>query len=207
MADIRIHGYVRVSSKDQNEARQIAALKEFGVQDRDIYTDKISGKSFDRPAYHTMINALREGDLLVILSIDRLGRNYTEIQEQWKYITEEIGADIKVLDMPLLDTRTTGDTIDSRFVADLTLQILSYVAQKERESIKVRQAQGIAAARAQGKVLGRPKATYPANWEEVYSQWHDKKEITAKTAMERLGLKRNTFYKLAGQYQEKKENV
>lgn len=203
MCEMRIHGYARVSSKDQNAERQIAALKEFGVQDRDIYTDKISGKSFDRPAYHTMINALREGDLLVILSIDRLGRNYTEIQEQWKYITEEIGADIKVLDMPLLDTRTTGDTIDSRFVADLTLQILSYVAQKERESIKVRQAQGIAAARARGKVLGRPKATYPDNWEEVYSQWHDKKEITAKTAMERLGLKRCTFYKLATQYQTK----
>ena len=105
--------------------------------------------------------------------------------------------------MPLLDTRANGDTIDSRFVSDLTLQILSYVAQKERESIKVRQAQGIAAAKAQGKVLGRPKATYPDNWEEVYRQWHDKKEITAKTAMEQLGLKRNTFYKLAGQYQTK----
>ena len=203
MADIRIHGYVRVSSKDQNEARQIAALKEFGVQDRDIYIDKQSGKDFNRIEYQRMLNCIRKGDLLVVLSIDRLGRNYTEIQEQWRYITGTLNADIKVLDMPLLDTRANGDTIDSRFVSDLTLQILSYVAQKERESIKVRQAQGIAAAKAQGKVLGRPKATYPNNWEEVYRQWRDKKEITAKTAMERLGLKRNTFYKLAGQYQTK----
>ena len=203
MADIRIHGYVRVSSKDQNEARQIAALKEFGVQDRDIYIDKQSGKDFNRIEYQRMLNCIRKGDLLVVLSIDRLGRNYTEIQEQWRYITGTLNADIKVLDMPLLDTRANGDTIDSRFVSDLTLQILSYVAQKERESIKVRQAQGIAAAKAQGKVLGRPKATYPNNWEEVYRQWHDRNEITAKTAMEQLGLKRNTFYKLAGQYQTK----
>lgn len=203
MDDIRIHGYVRVSSKDQNEARQIAALKEFGVQDRDIYIDKQSGKDFDRAEYQRMLNCIRNGDLLVVLSIDRLGRNYTEIQEQWRYITDTLNADIKVLDMPLLDTRANGDTIDSRFVSDLTLQILSYVAQKERESIKIRQAQGIAAAKAQGKVLGRPKATYPDNWDEVYRQWHDKKEITAKTAMERLELKRNTFYKLAGQYQQK----
>lgn len=203
MADIRTHGYVRVSSKDQNEARQIAALKEFGVQDRDIYIDKQSGKDFNRVEYQRMLNCIRKGDLLVVLSIDRLGRNYTEIQEQWRYITDVLNADIKVLDMPLLDTRANGDTIDSRFVSDLTLQILSYVAQKERESTKARQAQGIAAAKAQGKVLGRPKATYPDNWEEVYRQWHDKKEITAKTAMEQLGLKRNTFYKLAAQYQTK----
>ena len=129
MADIRIHGYVRVSSKDQNEARQIAALKEFGVQDRDIYIDKQSGKDFNRIEYQRMLNCIRKGDLLVVLSIDRLGRNYTEIQEQWRYITGTLNADIKVLDMPLLDTRANGDTIDSRFVSDLTLQILSYVAQ------------------------------------------------------------------------------
>lgn len=200
MCEMRIHGYARVSSKDQNAERQIAALKEFGVQDRDIYTDKISGKSFDRPAYNTMINMLRKGDLLVIQSIDRLGRNYTEIQGQWKHITEEVGADIKVLDMPLLDTRTTGDTIDSRFVADLTLQILSYVAQKERESIKVRQAQGIAAAKAKGRVLGRPKATYPDNWKEVYKEWKEG-AITAVKAMDKLGLKRCTFYKLVKRYE------
>jgi DNA invertase Pin-like site-specific DNA recombinase len=199
MSEIRNHGYARVSSKDQNESRQLNALKEFGIQDRDIYVDKQSGKNFDRVEYQRMINSIRKGDLLVVMSIDRLGRNYSEIQEQWRFIINELGADIKVLDMPLLDTRAAADTIDSRFISDLVLQILSYVAQKERDNIRTRQAQGIAAAIAQGKVLGRPKATYPDNWGEVYNLW-DKKEITAKEAMERLGLKRNTFYKLAAQY-------
>jgi len=200
MSDTRIHGYARVSSKDQHEVRQLNALREFGVQDRDIYIDKQSGKNFDRIEYQRMLNCIRKDDLLVVMSIDRLGRNYSEIQEQWRYITNNLGADIKVLDMPLLDTRTTTDTIDSRFISDLVLQILSYVAQKERENIRSRQAQGIAAAKAQGKVLGRPKATYPDKWDEVYNLWYMKKEITAKEAMERLGLKRNTFYKLAGEY-------
>lgn len=200
MSESRIHGYARVSSKEQNEVRQLNALREFGVQDRDIYVDKQSGKNFDRIEYQRMLNCIRKSDLLVVMSIDRLGRNYSEIQEQWRYITKELGADIKVLDMPLLDTRTETDTIDSRFISDLVLQILSYVAQKERENIRSRQAQGIAAAKAQGKALGRPKATYPDNWDEVYSLWYTKKEITAKEAMGRLGLKRNTFYKLAGEY-------
>lgn len=195
MKEMRIHGYARVSSKEQNEIRQINALKEFGVSDRDIYIDKLSGKSFDRPEYQRMVNALRKGDLLVILSIDRLGRNYTEIQEQWKHITDNLDCDIMVLDMPLLDTRAQGANIDSRFMSDLVLQILSYVAQKERENIKVRQKQGIEIARAQGKTLGRPRAIRPNNWDEVYAQWKNK-EITAKNAMEQLGLKRNTFYKL-----------
>ncbi len=200
MNDTRIHGYARVSSKEQNEVRQLNALKEFGIQDRDIYVDKQSGKNFDRAEYQRMLNCIRKGDLLVVMSIDRLGRNYGEIQEQWRHITKELGADIKVLDMPLLDTRAAADTIDSRFISDLVLQILSYVAQKERENIRVRQSQGIAAAKAQGKALGRPKATYPDNWDEVYNLWHNKKEITAKEAMKRLGLKRNTFYKLTAQY-------
>lgn len=199
MSEIRIHGYARVSSKEQNEARQLKALKEFGIHDRDIYVDKQSGKNFDRVEYQRMINGIRKGDLLVVMSIDRLGRNYNDIQEQWRFIINELGADIKVLDMPLLDTRAAADTIDSRFISDLVLQILSYVAQKERDNIRTRQAQGIAAAKAQGKVLGRPKATFPDNWDEVYEMWN-KKEITAKEAMERLGLKRNTFYKLAGEH-------
>ena len=131
MSEIRIHGYARVSTKEQNEERQINSLKEAGVSERDIYIDKISGKSFDRPEYQRMLNAVRRGDLIIIPSIDRLGRNYTEIQEQWRYIINELGADIQVLDMPLLDTRTEKDSIDSRFVADLVLQILSYVAAKE----------------------------------------------------------------------------
>lgn len=200
MTNTRTHGYARVSTKEQNEARQINALKEFGIIERDIYVDKVSGKSFDRPEYQRLLNVIRKGDLVVILSLDRLGRNYTEVQEQWRYITTELGADIKVLDMPLLDTRTNGDNIDSRFVSDLVLQILSYVSAKERENIKARQSQGIANAKAQGKHLGRPKATYPNNWEEIYKLWYNEKRITAKEAMARTGLKRNTFYKLAGQY-------
>jgi len=200
MSETRIHGYARVSSKDQNEARQINSLKEFGVVDRDIYLDKQSGKDFNRVEYHRLLNVLRIGDLVVVQSIDRLGRNYSDIQEQWKYITNELEVDIKVLDMPLLDTRTDGDNIDSRFISDLVLQILSYVAEKERDNIRRRQAQGIANAKAEGKVLGRPKATCPNNWEEVYDLWYNRKEITAKEAMERTGLKRNTFYKLVKEY-------
>jgi Site-specific recombinases, DNA invertase Pin homologs len=196
--DIRVHGYARISTKEQNEERQIKALKEFGISDRDIYVDKVSGKSFDRPEYKRLLNAIRKNDLVVILSIDRLGRNYIEIQEQWRHITTELEADIKIIDMPLLDTRIEENTIDNRFVSDLVLKILSYVAEKERENIRARQAQGIANAKAKGKILGRPKATYPENWKEIYTLWHDKKEITAKEAMARLGLKRNTFYKLAG---------
>lgn len=199
--DMRIHGYARVSTKEQNEARQINALKEFGIEERDIYVDKISGKSFDRPEYRRLLNVIRKGDLVVVLSLDRLGRNYTEVQEQWRYITDELGADIKVLDMPLLDTRANKDTIDSRFVSDLVLQILSYVAAKERENIKARQAQGIANAKAQGKVLGRPKAVKPAQWVEIYSQWKEKK-ITAVAAMKVLGLKPNTFYKFVNEEKE-----
>lgn len=199
MSESRVHGYARVSSKDQNEARQLNALKEFGILDRDIYVDKQSGKDFNRAEYQRLMNVLRKGDLLVVQSIDRLGRNYAEIQEQWQYITNDMEVDIKVLDMPLLDTRTNGENIDSRFISDLVLQILSYVAQKERDNIRKRQAQGIANAKAQGKVLGRPKAVYPINWDEVYTLWRDKK-ITAKVAMERTGLKRNTFYKFVKEY-------
>lgn len=198
MTDTRTHGYARVSTKEQNEARQINALKEFGIIERDIYVDKVSGKSFDRPEYQRLLNVIRKGDLVVVLSLDRLGRNYTEVQEQWRYITKELGADIKVLDMPLLDTRTSGDNIDSRFVSDLVLQILSYVSAKERENIKARQSQGIANAKAQGKHLGRPKAKRPDNWDEVYNKWCNK-EITAVSAMQILGLKPNTFYKFVNE--------
>lgn len=204
MAEIRTHGYARVSSKDQNEARQIQALKEFGISERDIYVDKVSGKSFDRIEYQRLLNVIRKGDLVVVLSLDRLGRNYTEVQEQWRFITSKLGADIKVLDMPLLDTRTKGNSIDSRFVSDLVLQILSYVAEKERESIRARQAQGIANAKAQGRQLGRPKAQRPENWDAIYRQWC-KKEITAVAAMKILNLKTNTFYKFVNE-EKSKEN-
>ena len=145
-----IYGYARVSSKEQNLERQIKELKGAGVEERNILMDKQSGKDFNRKSYNLLVGTdttaplLREGDVLTVYSIDRLGRNYTEIMKQWQYITQEIKADIRVLDMPLLDTRNNGDSLDSRFVADLVLQILSYVAQKERENIKVRQSQGIA---------------------------------------------------------------
>ena len=203
MSDTRIHGYARVSSKDQNADRQISALRDFGIADRDIYVDTISGHTNERPELERMLNAVRKGDLVVVLSIDRLGRDYNLIQDMWKKITKELQADIKVLDMPLLDTRTNGASIDSRFISDLVLQILSYVADKERKNIKARQAQGIALALQRGRKLGRPRAQFPEEWTTVYELWYTKKEITATEAMKRLGLKRNTFYKLAAEYEAK----
>ena len=200
------YGYARVSSKEQNLARQIKELRAAGIEERNILTDKQRGKDFNRKSYNLLVGTdstaplLRQGDLLTVYSIDRLGRNYNEIMKQWQYITQEIKADIRVLDMPLLDTRSNGNSLDSRFVADLVLQILSYVAEKERENIKARQAQGIAVAREQGKHLGRPRATFPDNWNEVYPQWKNKK-ITAVEAMERMSLKRNTFYNLVKRYE------
>lgn len=212
MAENRIYGYARVSDKEQNLDRQIDALKEFGISERNIKSDKASGKDFNRKAYLSLVGTpqteplLRQGDLLVVLSLDRLGRNYTEIKEQWDYITHDLKADIKVLDMPLLDTRNCNDTLDKKFIADLVLQILSYVAEKERQSIKIRQAQGIKAAKAKGTHLGRPKAEYPDNWSETYKQWEEG-HITAIKAMGILGMKRTTFYKLVEQYKDKKGAV
>lgn len=152
---MNIYGYVRVSSTDQNEDRQIAALWDVQVPEKNIYMDKQSGKDFNRPNYKNLVGNLKAGDLLYILSIDRLGRNYEEIQEQWRTLTKEIGIDICVLDMPLLDTRNGKDLMGT-FIADLVLQILSFTAQSERENIKKRQAQGIAAAKAKGVKFGRP---------------------------------------------------
>ena len=152
---MNIYGYVRVSSTDQNEDRQIAALWDVQVPEKNIYMDKQSGKDFNRPNYRNLVRNLKAGDLLYILSIDRLGRNYEEIQEQWRTLTKEIGIDICVLDMPLLDTRNGKDLMGT-FIADLVLQILSFTAQSERENIKKRQAQGIAAAKAKGVKFGRP---------------------------------------------------
>lgn len=203
-----IYGYARVSSKEQNLERQIKELKGAGVEERNILMDKQSGKDFNRKSYNLLVGTdttaplLREGDVLTVYSIDRLGRNYTEIMKQWQYITQEIKADIRVLDMPLLDTRNNGDSLDSRFVADLVLQILSYVAQKERENIKVRQLQGIAVAKEQGKHLGRPAAEFPDNWEAVYNEWKSH-NITAVQAMKQTNLKKNTFYNLVKRYENK----
>ena len=205
-----VFGYVRVSSADQNEERQLQDLKNAGVDERNIFVDKVSGKTFERENYKAMINRLREGDLVVVASLDRLGRSYTEIQKQWSYITQTIKADIKILDMPLLDTSTAAENVDRRFIADLVLQILCYTAEKERENIRKRQRQGIdimpivygqRVSAKTGRPTGRPRAVKPDNWNEIYTSWKNK-EITAVKAMEVLNLKPNTFYKFV-----KNENV
>ncbi len=192
----RIFGYARVSSKDQNEARQLKSFKDFGIEDRDIYIDKKSGKDFDREQYKLLKNILREDDLLVIQSIDRLGRNYEMIVNEWKDITKNIKADIFVLDMPLLDTRQKKDLLGT-FINDLILGLLSYVAQTEREKIKTRQREGIDIALKHGtktgKPFGRPKISKPDNFNEVIDLWNNK-QITARKAMKLLNLKPNTFY-------------
>lgn len=194
--DNRKFGYIRVSTKDQNETRQIMALQEFGISERDIYIDKQSGKDFNREQYQLMLRNIRENDLVVFLSLDRMGRNYSEIQEQWRYITHELKADIKILDMDLLDTRGNDDnSLDRKFICDLTLQILAYVAEKERINIRARQEQGIAAAKAKNVKFGRPRIQKPDNWDEVIEHWK-KGAITAKMAMDILGIKRSTFYSL-----------
>lgn len=202
-----IFGYVRVSSTDQNEERQLEELKKYGVDERNIYVDKKSGKDFNRESYKAMTDRLREGDLIVIASLDRLGRNYTEIQKEWDYITQTVKADIKVLDMPLLDTSTATENLDKRFIADLVLQILCYTAEKERENIRKRQREGIdvmpivdgkRVSAKTGRPTGRPRAVKPDNWTEVYTQWTNK-EITAVKAMEILNLKPNTFYKFVAE--------
>lgn len=187
-----IYGYVRVSSADQNEERQLAAMKKQGIAEKHIYLDKLSGKDFERPAYKRLVKRLRPGDLLYVLSIDRLGRDYKEIQEQWRILTQEKLIDICVLDMPLLDTRQCKDLMGT-FIADLVLQILSFVAQSERESIRTRQAQGIAAAKARGVKFGRPPLPLPANFEEVCCDWTSKK-ITLRQAAEACGMPVGTFY-------------
>ena len=188
-----IYGYVRVSSKDQCEDRQLLALKEFGVVERNIYTDKISGKNFNRPQYHRLMKKLKKGDVVVILSIDRLGRNYDEIQNQWRIITKEKQADIVVLDMPLLDTRKSqNNDLIGTFIADLVLQILAYVAQIERENIKQRQKEGIHAAKCRGVQFGRPRKNIPDNFDDVKGKW-EKSEINSRQAAQILGISQNTF--------------
>ena len=168
-----IYGYIRVSTREQNEARQLAALSGLHIPSGNIYLDKQSGKNFDRPAYCRLLRRLRSGDVLYILSIDRLGRNYDDILEQWRIITKQKGADIVVLDFPLLDTRARleGQDLTGRFVADLVLQILAYVAQKERENIRQRQAEGIAAAKARGVKLGAARKPVPEDFDEWYLRW------------------------------------
>ena len=195
----RDYGYGRVSATSQNEARQIEAFKNLGILERDIYIDKKSGKDFDREQYKLLKNILRENDTLFIKSIDRLGRNYEMIVNEWKDITKNIKADIVVIDMPLLDTRQKKDLLGT-FINDLILQILSYVAEQERTYIKTRQREGIDIVLKTGKTktgrpFGRPKIDKPDNFDEVINNWKNKK-ITAREAMKILNLKPNTFYNL-----------
>ncbi len=187
------YGYVRVSSTDQNEDRQMIALHQVGVEDQHIFLDKQSGKDFDRPQYKKMVKKMRHGDLLYVLSIDRLGRNYDEIQHQWRILTKEIGIDVCVIDMPLLDTRKSKDLLGT-FVADLVLQVLSFAAHNERDNIRKRQAEGIAAAKARGVHMGRPVIDAPPDFEQIVKSW-EKKEITMEEAMKRCGMSETTFYR------------
>lgn len=194
----KIYGYVRVSSADQNEDRQIIAMQEKNVPEANIYTDKQSGKDFNRPQYNRLIENIQEGDLLYILSIDRLGRNYEEIQKQWRILTKEIGTDICVIDMPLLDTRNGKDLMGT-FIADLVLQILSFVAESERGNIRKRQQQGITAAREKGVRFGRPETVLPDNFPEIIKKW-ERRKITTEEAVKRCNTSRSTFYRRVREY-------
>ena len=197
-----IVGYARVSSKDQNEARQIEDFRKLGIDERHIFMDKESGKDFKREQYNTMVGMLREGDLVYVTSLDRLGRNYKEIGEQWENITKNIKADIVVMDMPILDTRTHKD-LTGELISDIVLKLLSYVAQRERESIRQRQAEGIAIAKTQGKYQGRkPIQIDKVAFEKVYAEVV-RGERTNRYAMQKLGLKPNTYYKAVNEYKTK----
>ena len=187
------YGYARVSSTDQNEDRQLIALHQAGVEDKHIYIDKQSGKDFIRPQYQKLLRKLKAGDLLYIKSIDRLGRNYEEIQVQWRILTKEEGVDICVIDMPLLDTRRGKDLVGT-FLSDIVLQVLSFVAENERNNIRQRQAEGIAAARARGVHLGRPVKEAPADFDQIVKAW-EKKEITMAEVMQMTGMSETTFYR------------
>lgn len=193
----RHYGYIRVSSKDQNEERQVAALEEKGIHQRDIFIDKVSGRNFEREQYQLLKRILRPGDVLYIHSLDRFGRNKDEIVREWNAITKELQADIVVLDMPLLDTTQYKDSMGT-FIADLVLQILSWVAQDERERIRKRQREGIDEAKRQGKKFGRPRVQITEEFMEAYNEWK-KGNITAASAMRQSNTKKTTFYKLVKQ--------
>ncbi len=199
----KTYGYVRVSSWEQNEDRQIIALTEVGVPRENIYMDKQSGKDFERPQYKRLMRKLREGDILFIKSIDRLGRNYEEIQNQWRSITKEKKVDMVVIDMPLLDTRRDKDLLGT-FISDIVLQLLSYVAEQERTFIKQRQREGIAAAKKRGGKFGRPPKEAPPDFAEIVEQWN-KKEITQAEISKKLGMSQTTFYRRMREYQASRQ--
>ena len=193
-----IYGYVRVTSIDQNEERQTVELSKRNVLPKNIYIDKQSGKSFERQQYKKLVRKLKQGDLLYILSIDRLGRNYLEIQEQWRILTKEKGIDICIIDMPLLDTRN-GKDLTGIFIADLVSQILSFVAQNERENIRKRQAQGIAVAKVQGVKFGRPEIMLPENFGELVREW-EKKRLPLSEVLNVCKISEATFYRKLREY-------
>ncbi len=195
-----VYGYVRVSSREQNEDRQIIAMREMQVPEENIYIDKLSGKDFNRPQYKRLVRRLKPDDLIYIKSIDRLGRNYEEILEQWKMITKEKRADLFVMDMPLLDTRREKNLLGT-FISDLVLTLLSYVAENERITIRQRQAEGIAAAKARGVHFGRTPKPLPENFYEVYQQWKMKK-ITVSQAAQLCGMPQTTFFHRAKKYEK-----
>lgn len=197
--DIRKFGYIRVSSKDQNEGRQLEAMKEKEIDERDIFIDKQSGKNFNREQYQLLKRILRKGDVLYIHSLDRFGRNKEEILNEWNDITKNIQADIVVLDMPLLDTTQFKDSLGT-FIADLVLQILSWMAEEERERIRKRQREGIDLALQKGVVFGRPKMEITEEFKQAYDRWKSG-EITAVKAMKEAGVKKTTFYKLVKEYE------
>ena len=195
---LNVYGYVRVSSIDQNEDRQIICMSDNNVPKGNVYVDKQSGKDFERPQYKKLVKKLKAGDLLYILSIDRLGRNYEEIQKQWRILTKDIGIDICVIDMPLLDTRNGKDLMGT-FIADLVLQILSFVAQNERENIKKRQAEGIAAAKSKGIKFGRPEIAKPDDFSNIVKDWN-KGTISTAEALKLCNMSTSTFYRRRREY-------
>ena len=199
---VNVYGYVRVSTKDQNEDRQLIALQEMSIPEKNIFVDKQSGKDFKRPMYKRMLRKIKKDDLLYVKSIDRLGRNYAEILEQWRILTKEKGIDIVVLDMPLLDTRRGKDLMGT-FLSDIVLQVLSFVAENERTNIRQRQAEGIAAAKKRGVRFGRPLSPLPENFHEIYQQWKNGK-ITGLAAARACGMPMSTFRYRAEVYEKAK---
>ena len=194
------YGYIRVSSRDQNEDRQLIAMREIDMPEKNIYTDKQSGKDFERPQYKKLVRKLKRDDLLYIKSIDRLGRNYEEIQNQWRFLTKDKGVDICVIDMPLLDTRRGKDLVGT-FLSDIVLQVLSFVAENERVNIRARQAEGIAAAKARGVRFGRPPRPLPENYHSAYQRWKAGK-ITGTAAARECGMPLSTFRYRAAIYEK-----
>lgn len=203
--EVKKFGYARVSTKDQNLARQIEILKAEGIEERDIFVEKESGRSFERKVYRSLVDTvLREGDLLVVTELKRFGRNYREIYQEWHHITKEIGADIKVTSMPILDTTQSKELV-GQLITDVVLAVFAYVADEDWAERHELQRQGIEVAKAEGRHLGRPKVQFPENWDEWYPKWKGG-EVTASEAMRQMGLKKDSFYRLAKRYEENSSN-